>query len=305
MKIGFVGLGKMGKNMVLRLLERDIQVVAWNRSPEPVKEVVAAGAESAQDLDDLLSKLPSPKIVWVMLPSGEITEQYINQLSTMMQIGDVIIDGGNSHYTDTLRIKDQLYDKGIRFVDIGVSGGPDGARNGACLMIGGSEAEVLLLKPVIEAVADAGAWKHLGTWGAGHFAKMVHNGIEYGMMQAIGEGAAVLRYSEFNYNLADVFDLYNKRSVIESRLVGWVTKAFKENPQLDSISSTISASGEGAWTVEAAKSLHVDAPIIEGSLKIRTDSPSVDPASVNGFRNKVVSALRGQFGGHNVTEHKK
>lgn len=305
MKIGFVGLGKMGKNLVLRLLERNIEIVAWNRSPEPVQEVVAAGAEAAKDLDELLSKLPTPKIVWVMLPSGSVTEEYIKHLSEKMHTGDLIIDGGNSHYIDTLRIKDQLYDKGIRFVDIGVSGGPDGARNGACLMVGGSEAEVLLLKPVIEAAADPGAWKHLGLWGAGHFAKMVHNGIEYGMMQAIGEGAAVLQRSEFKYNLADVFQLYNKRSVIESRLIGWSAKALQEDSTLSSISSTISASGEGEWTVEAAKKLQVDVPIIEGSLKVRADSPNVEPTSANGFRNKMVSALRGQFGGHTVTEHKK
>lgn len=300
MKIGYVGLGKMGKNMVLRLLEHGHQIVAWNRSPEPVAEVVAAGAIEAKSIEELVSKLEKPRVVWLMLPAGDTTQEFIDKLSETLEVGDLVVDGANSNYEDTLRRNEQLKAKGLRFMDVGVSGGPGGARNGACLMVGGTEADVLTIRPILESAALSGAWEHFGPTAAGHFCKMVHNGIEYGMMQAIGEGAAVLKASQFGLKLAQVFNLYNKRSVIESRLVGWTAEALSEDETLKDTSSTVAASGEGEWTVIAAKKLGVDVPIIEGSLKIRQESVNIDPNSHNGFRNKVVSAQRGKFGGHKV-----
>jgi len=300
MKIGFIGLGKMGKNMVLRLLEQGIDVVVWNRSPEPVEEVAAKGASSAKDLDDLISQLPTPRIIWLMLPAGEITDQFIDELLPKLTKDDLVIDGANSFYKDTLRRAKKLQEKGIHFMDIAVSGGPGGARNGACLMIGGSKEDYEKVKDIVMALAAPDAYGHFGTVGAGHFAKMVHNGIEYGMMEAIGEGAAILKASEFQINLPEVFRVYNNKSVIESRLVGWTQEALSEDADLKDISSTIAASGEGEWTVNTAKEMKIETPVIEASLKVRQNSVADKEDSPEGFRNKVVSAQRGKFGGHPV-----
>ncbi len=299
MDIGFVGLGKMGKNLVLQMLEHRIEVVAWNRSSEPLDEVVKAGAKRASDLHDMVSQLQSPHTIWLMLPQGSVVDEKIAELIDMLDQGDLIIDGGNSLYTDSLRRAKLLAEKGIHFMDIGVSGGPKGAREGACMMIGGDHGDFERIEPIIKATtAHANAYAYLGSVGAGHFAKMVHNGIEYGMMQAIGEGAAVLNKSNFHYNLAEVFQLYNRRSVIESRLVGWAEEALKEDPELRSISSVINHTGEGEWTVNAAKELQVKVPIIEESYQVRVRS-SKEPEN---FGNKMVSALRGKFGGHAVSK---
>lgn len=300
MKIGYIGLGKMGKNMVLRLLEKKIEIVAWNRSPEPVAEVVAAGAIGAASISDMVGLLPGPRIVWLMLPAGEVTDVMINELEAALSPGDLVVDGANSYYPDSVRHFAQLANKGIEFVDIGVSGGPGGARNGACLMIGGEQTAVQKLTTIFEAAALPNSWAHVGSPGAGHFAKMVHNGIEYGMMQAIGEGAAVLKYSSMNFDMAKVFDLYNKGSVIESRLVGWAEEALREDENLSEISAQIAASGEGEWTVNTAKLLNIDVPVIEKSLDVRKQSQIKTPEAAEGYRNKMVSALREKFGHHKV-----
>lgn len=296
MKIGYIGLGKMGKNMVLHLLEQGQEVVAWNRSPEPLEEVAKAGATPADSPLDILSKLDSPRVVWIMLPQGDLVDEMISQILSGLEPGDIVVDGGNSNYKDSVRRGQELSAEGIHFMDVGVSGGPGGARSGACLMIGGEQEDFEKLKPLFEVMAKKDALGHFGKVGAGHFAKMVHNGIEYGMMEAIGEGAAVLKASDFDFNLADVFRVYNNGSVIESRLVGWTEEALEEDPELSEISSKIDASGEGEWTVEAAKELGVDAKVIEDSLEVRKDS---SPDSGD-FRAKVVSAQRGKFGGHRV-----
>ncbi len=294
--MGYIGLGKMGKNMVLRLLEHQIEIVAWNRSPEPLNEVVAAGALPATDLPHLVDQLPSPRVIWLMLPAGEVTDTILTELQPLLTAGDLVVDGANAFYQDSLRRAEQLKQTGVHFVDIGVSGGPKGAREGACLMIGGETEDVDRLQPVIEAAAAPQAQAHFGGIGSGHFAKMVHNGVEYGMMQAIAEGAAVLEKSPFNYDLAQVFELYNQRSVIESRLVGWTVNAVKDNPKLEGVSSTIKHTGEGEWTIKTAEALGVQVPVIKTSFDVRVNSAN-EPES---FRNKVVSALRGQFGGHAV-----
>lgn len=299
MKIGYIGLGKMGKNMCLRLLEQGIEVVAWNRSPEPRVEVAEAGALAVDSPEAVIKALSAPRVVWLMLPSGSVTDDILNQIKPHLRNGDLVIDGANALYKDSIRRAQELESVGVHFVDIGVSGGPKGARDGACLMIGGADEDVVRIKPVIEAAAAPDAWAHLGPVGAGHFAKMVHNGIEYGMMQAIAEGAAVLQKSPFEYDMEQVFALYNKRSVIESRLVEWGRQAFADDPELAGISSVISHTGEGAWTVEAAHEFGVVVPVIEESLEVRKRSAE-EPEN---FGNKVVSALRGKFGGHSVMKH--
>jgi 6-phosphogluconate dehydrogenase len=300
MQIGYVGLGKMGKNMVLRLLEGGIEIVAFNRSREPLEEVAVAGALKAESLEDMVSKLQRPRVVWLMLTAGSVVDEFIDKLANLLEEGDLLIDGGNSFYKDSLSRNERLQAKGIHFMDIGVSGGPNGARNGACLMIGGSVEDFKLIEPVVKAASAPEAFGHFGPVGAGHFTKMVHNGIEYGMMEAIGEGAAVLKYSGMNLNLPEIFRVYNNRSVIESRLVGWAQEALSEDPDLSEISSTINATGEGEWTIRTAKELEVDVSVIEDAFKVRQKSKDLDENSKNAFRNKVVSAMRGKFGQHPV-----
>lgn len=300
MQIGYLGLGKMGLNMVTRLLEQHVAVVAWNRSAEPREQAVGKGASSTATINELVTKLSSPRIIWLMLPAGDVTESVLKRLSNLLNENDIIIDGGNSFYQDSIRRAQLLGQKSIRFLDVGVSGGPAGARNGATLMIGGEKENFEKLHQLWQAIAAPDAYSYVGPIGAGHFAKMVHNGIEYGMMEAIAEGAAVLKHSPFDYELGEIFKLYNHQSVIASRLIGWAAEALQEDPQLAAVSSTITASGEGAWTVNEAKRLQISIPIIEQSLAVRTHSAQDKEDSPEGFRNKVVSALRGKFGGHEV-----
>lgn len=302
MTIGYIGLGKMGKNMVLRLLEQGIEVVAWNRSSEPVTEVADHGAVATETIAELLEKLPSPRVIWLMLPQGDPTTELINKLKPGLQKGDLLIDGANGYYQDTQGRASELHELGVGLMDVGVSGGPDGARQGACLMIGGKQEDFTRLTPLFTAAAAPQAFAYLGPVGAGHFAKMVHNGIEYGMMEAIAEGAAVIKTAPFELNLAEVFRLYNQKSVIESRLVGWAHEALAEDDELTNISATIGHTGEGEWTIKEAHQLQVPVPVIETSFQVRVNSAQDEATSAAGFRNKVVSALRGKFGHHPVTK---
>lgn len=292
MKVGFVGLGKMGAGLVTRLKEAGIEVLAWNRSPHELGNV-----ESIEQMVEQLAH--GERIIWLMLPAGQVVDEILTKLKSLLTARDLIIDGGNSRYSDTLRRAEELRSMGIKYMDVGVSGGPKGAREGACLMIGGEKEEYMRLIPVWEALAAPGAYKHIGNVAAGHFAKMVHNGIEYGMMQAIAEGAEVLKRSQFNIDMAAVFDIYNHRSVIESRLVGWTQEALAEDTELTNISSKIEHTGEGEWTVEAAKELGVEVPIIAESLEVRKRSS----AKTESYRDRVVSAMRGKFGGHKVNKN--
>ncbi len=289
MKIGFVGLGKMGKGLVLSMREKGIEVFAWNRSANDVANVA--------NLEEMISKMePGKRVIWLMVPAGEAVDSLLQELVPVLSPGDCVIDGGNSNYLDDQRRGSELAMKKIHYLDVGVSGGPKGAREGACLMIGGDKTDYEKLMEIWQAVSAIDSFQYFGAIGAGHFAKMVHNGIEYGMMQAIAEGAAVLQASSFNLDLAKVFNLYNHRSVIESRLVGWTEEAFKEDPKLVNISSKIDHTGEGQWTVDAAEALSVDVPIIRESLEVRKRSTSES----ENFRDKTVSAMRGKFGGHSV-----
>lgn len=298
MQIGYVGLGKMGKNMVLRLLEAGVEVVAWNRSQAAVEEVVSQGAVGAANLQKLTALLPERKVIWLMLPAGEVTDQVIIELLPFLQAGDLLIDGANSFYRDTERRAAMLQQRGINFLDVGVSGGPGGARTGAAMMVGGRREDYEHILPVIEAACAPQAYGYVGPHGAGHFVKMVHNGIEYGMMQAIAEGAAVLEKSPLKPDLAEVFRIYNNKTVIESRLIGWAQEAFAENPTLENISSTINHTGEGEWTVQTAEELGVAVPVIAKSFQVRVDSA----AEPENFRNKVVSILRNKFGHHKANK---
>ncbi len=328
----------MGKNMVLNLLGKGIEVVAWNRSPQPREELKkeAAGLKSgsenlevAESLDELVSILRNQDrhvadtlplsgtiarddniVIWLMVTAGPAVDEVINQLAEKLDKGDLVIDGGNSLYTDTLRRNEILTKKGIHFMDAGTSGGVEGARDGACIMVGGAPEDYKLVEPVLKAAAKPDAYAYLGPVGAGHFAKTIHNGIEYGMMEAIGEGAAILKSSPFPYDLREVFRIYNNSSIIESRLVGWTLAELKNDPKLENISSVIGSGGgagktkgEGHWTVELAKSLEVDVPVIEASVAVRDNSDQDKEDSPNGFRNKVVAAMRWQFGRHPVKKH--
>jgi 6-phosphogluconate dehydrogenase len=291
MKIGFIGLGKMGKGLVLLMREKGIEVIAWNRSPNEV-----ANVESIEEMIGMLG--PGKRIIWLMLPAGSVTDEMITRLRTLLTAGDLVIDGANSFYKDDLRRGELLATKGIGYMDVGVSGGPKGAREGACLMIGGDKAKYSELMEIWQAVSTPDSFQYFGSVGAGHFAKMVHNGIEYGMMQAIAEGAAVMKASQYNFDLAKVFALYNHNSVISSRLVGWTQAAFEIDPNLEKISSKIDHTGEGEWTINTAHELGVEVPIIEESLEVRKRST----AESDNFSDKTVSAMRGQFGGHPVSK---
>lgn len=289
MEVGLLGIGRMGEGILKRLGEAGIKTYAWNRSPHKLANV--------QDVDEMIDKMTKgERIVWLMLPSGEVVEEKLAKILPKLTKGDVIVDGGNSNYKDSMRRAKEAQARGVAYLDVGVSGGPRGAREGACLMIGGGREVYDRLLAVWEAVAAPDAFAYLGASGAGHFAKMIHNGIEYGMMQAIAEGVAVLEASPFNFDLERVLDIYNHRSVIESRLVEWTRLALVEDGKLTSTKSQIDHTGEGEWTVEAARELGVEVPVITESLEVRKRSGSEPPS----FRNKLVSAMRGQFGGHKV-----
>jgi 6-phosphogluconate dehydrogenase len=295
MELGYVGLGKMGFNMVEHLLEKGHSVVVFDKNEEAVKNISKRGAHAAGSLQAMIAALTPPRLVWIMVPYQAV-DAVLRELMSLLQKGDTIIDGGNSPYKESMRRARELDSKGIDFLDVGVSGGPAGARNGACLMIGGSKNRFDHLEGLFRDISADQGYGHVGGSGAGHFVKMVHNGIEYGMMQSIAEGFAVMKASNFDLNLVRIAGVYNRKSVIESRLVGWLKSAFEEHGEtLDDISGSVSQSGEGLWTVEAAKELGIPTPIIEGSFQFRVQSQKTPS-----YTGQIVSALRNQFGGHEV-----
>lgn len=300
--VGIVGLGKMGSGIALQLKDKGWSVYGYNRTQSVTDDLTLQGIQGCKSIADLVAHMPTPRIVWLMLPAGEVTDGALKELISLLSSNDIVVDGANSYYKDSVRRNELLKPYGIRFLDIGVSGGPAGARSGACVMVGGEREDYLDLLPLLEDIAAPEAIGYFGLSGAGHFAKMIHNGIEYGMMESIAEGAAVLKASEYNFDMSEVFRIYNHASVIESRLVGWTHEALQEDPHLSSISSHIHASGEGEWTVKTAKELGVMVPVIEDSLRVRQDSSNVKEGSHEAFRNKVVSAQRGKFGHHDVAK---
>lgn len=298
MKIGYIGLGKMGFNMVERLIEKEYKVIVFDKNEDAVKNISKKGAQPAGSLKSLTDGLLPLRIMWLMVPHQAV-DKVVEELLPFLQKGDTVIDGGNSPYKESMRRFHELYEKGIDFLDAGVSGGPSGARTGACIMVGGRNQIFRKYKKLFMASCKGG-YGYMGKPGAGHFVKMVHNGIEYGMMQALAEGFAVMKASPFDLDLAKIAELYNHRSVIESRLVGWLKKAFDQyGEELDGISGKVFHSGEGAWTIETGKEFGIPVPIIEGALNIRIQSHN-NPT----YTGQLLSAMRNQFGGHEVFKSK-
>jgi len=297
-ELGYIGLGKMGKNMVFRLLKKGWKIVAYNRDKEKVREVIEKGGIGTSSIKEMVSKLSVPRTVWVMV-SHQAVDEVIDELAPMLDKGDLIIDGGNSPYHESIKRSKKLAKKGIEFLDIGVSGGPGGALNGACMMVGGKKELYDSLDKsgfFIDTCVEQG-YGYMGKSGAGHFVKMVHNGIEYGMMQSIAEGFDLMRHSkEFSLDLAQVTGIYSHGSVVTSRLVSWMHDGYKKyGKDLNAISGRASASGEGHWTVEAGKRENISMPSIQIALDIR-EASQIKPS----YQGKVVSTMRGEFGGHPV-----
>lgn len=295
MKIGLIGLGKMGYHLALNMNEKNIQVIAYDISSETRKMIQQEGINVANDYAELIEKLPSPKVIWLMVPSGKIVDQVIEELSKFLKSGDILIDGGNSNYHDTLRRYQYLKSMGIHLVDCGTSGGIQGARFGASLMVGGDPEIVSILEEVFNKVAKQNGYAYLGSSGSGHFAKMVHNGIEYGMMEAIAEGFDLLEASEFDYDYQKVSKVWANGSIIEGMLMDSVNQAFVKEPHLDNIEGIIDDSGEGQWTIEEAMSRKIAVPVISQALFARYKSKDQ-----NHFSEKIVAAMRNEFGGHKV-----
>lgn len=299
-KIGFIGLGKMGKNMVERLLERNWQIVVYDKDEKARKELAKNGAIKAETIKDLVENLSRPRVVWLMVPANVVEEVLFGDggLVIFLEKGDIVVDGGNSFYLNSVRREKKFTKRGIEFVDVGVSGGPKGAREGACLMVGGKKEIFEELKPLFKDIATKDGVRFFEGAGAGHFVKMVHNGIEYGMMQAIAEGFNLMQKSSYKLDLEKVAEIYSHGSVIESRLIKWLKKAFEERGQsLKEVSPKVGHTGEGEWLVKTAKKLKVPLKIIEESLKFRILSGK-NPSYIG----KILSALREQFGCHKVTK---
>lgn len=299
-EIAIVGLGKMGMGIARQLNEKGWRVLVANRTPEKVDEAAREGMIAAYSYQEMVDQFDSsPRIVWLMLPAGTAIEEALfgkQGIAQYLEEGDIVVEAGNSFYKDDAPRAQKLAEKGIQYVDVGVSGGPSGARSGACLMIGGSQKLFSQMEELYRDLSIEQGYAHFEGIGAGHFVKMVHNGIEYGMMQAIGEGFNVMKKSDYDLDLTEVARIYNTGSVIESRLVGWLHKAYQEwGVELEPISGTISHSGEGKWTVETAQELGEAVPVIADSFQFRLDSEK-NPS----YTGQVVSALRGQFGGHPV-----
>ena len=297
MQIGMIGLGKMGLNLMMNLRDHGVDVMGYDVNPVMRQSAIESGLTVYDDLNEFTQAFDDRKIIWVMVPAGKITDSVIRQVSHLCQAGDIIIDGGNSFYQDSQKNSQQLKEMGIHFLDCGTSGGTSGARNGACLMVGGEEEVFNVLKDVLQAISVENGCLYAGKSGSGHYLKMVHNGIEYGMMQAIGEGFEVLEASEFDFDFEKVARVWNNGSVIRSWLVELVQESFKNDPKLEMITGASDSSGEAQWTVEQALKLKVPTPVISLSLMMRYRSKQNDT-----FAGKVVSALRNAFGGHSVTK---
>jgi 6-phosphogluconate dehydrogenase len=295
MDIGMIGLGRMGANMTVRLLQGGHRVVVSDLSAEAVAASVAEGAVGAVSLADLVEKLPPRRAVWMMVPAGAPVDSTIAQLTPLLAKGDVLIDGGNSNYHDSVRRAEMVAASGIEYVDSGTSGGIWGLKEGYCLMVGGSDDAVGFVEPVLKTLAPPDGYAHVGPSGAGHFVKMVHNGIEYGMMAAYGEGFELLAGSKFNIDLHQVADVWRHGSVVRSWLLDLAERAFEKDPRLDAIAGFVQDSGEGRWTVQEALDQDVPLPIITLSLMRRFSS-----RQDSSFSAKVQAALRNEFGGHAI-----
>lgn len=295
MEIGLVGLGKMGFNLALNLRDHGYQVVGFDRDQLKAQELDQAGLTGVTSLEKLVTTLKKRRVIWLMVPAGELVDEVITGLLPLLTEQDILIDGGNSNYKDTLRRYDYLKEKNIDFADVGTSGGISGARTGACTMIGADDEVFSYIEPLFQALSVENGYLHTGGCGSGHYVKMVHNGIEYGIMQAIGEGFEILDKGPFDLNLPQVARVWNHGSVIRSWLMELTEQALVKDPHLRKIKGIIHSSGEGLWTIQEALELGVPVPVIAESLFARYRSQLDDT-----FSGKVVAALRNQFGGHAV-----
>lgn len=296
MQVGMIGLGRMGAGMARRLLRGGHEVVVTNRSHEPIKELERDGAIGAYSLEEFVGKLATPRAIWISLPAGNVTERMINDLIPLLAQGDAIIDSGNTNWHDDIRRAEMLTQHGIHYVDQGTSGGVWGLEVGFSLMVGGDPEVIKWLEPAFITLAPENGYGHMGPVGSGHFVKMVHNGVEYGMMQAYAEGFEIMRAAkQFNLDLHKIAGVWNHGSVVRSWLLELAEAAFREDPNLDQLRGYVEDSGEGRWTIQAAIDFDVPAPVITLSLYERFHSRQAES-----FAAKVLAALRNQFGGHAV-----
>jgi 6-phosphogluconate dehydrogenase len=295
MKIGLIGLGKMGANMAQRLLNAGHQVVVYDQAAAAIASLEEKGAIAASSLSGMVEKLEFPRAIWIMVPSGDPVTATLKAMLTLMSPGDVLIDGGNSYYKDSKLRSAEAANYGLHFLDAGTSGGIWGLKNGYCIMVGGERKAFDRLEPVFKALAPENGYAYVGPSGAGHFTKMIHNGIEYGMLQAYAEGFEILKASEYSLDLAAISELWNQGSVVRSWLLELAERAFKNDPELASITGYVEDSGEGRWTVLESIEKNVPAPVLTLSLQARFRSRQEDS-----FGAKVIAALRNEFGGHAV-----
>ena len=297
MQIGMIGLGRMGMNMARRLLLGGHEVVVYNRTQDKVKEMAKEGGVGSSSLQDLVQKLKAPRVVWFMLPAGAVTDEHVQEIAPLLSPGDILVEGGNSYYKDDLRRERELKQKGIHYMDAGVSGGIWGLKVGYCTMVGGEKSDYTRIEPLLKTLAPENGFLHCGAVGSGHFVKMVHNGIEYAMMEAYGEGFEIMNASPYGEQLdfEKIARLWNQGSVVRSWLLELLESAFEKDPKLDRIKGYVEDSGEGRWTVQQAVETGVSAPVIAHALFRRFDSRKSDI-----FSNKILAALRNEFGGHAV-----
>jgi 6-phosphogluconate dehydrogenase len=296
MELGLIGLGRMGANMAIRLLQGGHRVVVQNRTFEKAQELADQhGAIAVRTLEELVGALQAPRIVWLMRPAGPATDKHIDQLTPLLEPGDILIDGANNNYKVSIAHGEQLTTQGIRFMDVGVSGGIWGLQVGYCTMVGGDPETFAYVEPIFKTLAPPDGYMLCGPHGAGHFVKMIHNGIEYGMMQAYAEGFEIMEKSRYDLDLRKISHLWNQGSVVRSWLLELAERAFADDADLSGIRGYVQDSGEGRWTVQEAIDLDVPAPVITLSLQMRFRSRQDDS-----FSAKVLAALRNQFGGHAV-----
>ena len=295
MQIGFVGLGKMGGNMVERLARDGHQVVVFDTARERVLDSVGKGATGSDSYPDLVKKLPVPRVVWLMVPSGEIVDKIIADIAPLLTAGDIVVDGGNSYYKDSVRRHDALKARGIFFIDCGTSGGVWGLQQGYCLMYGGEQEAAAIMEPVFKSLAPPEGYLYCGPSGSGHLVKMIHNGIEYGMMEAYAEGFDILRASPYGFDLAKIASVWTHGSVVRSWLLDLAVLALTTDPRLDGLEPWVADSGEGRWTVVESIERAVPAPVLSLALQMRFAS-----RDKNSFAQRLLAALRNEFGGHPV-----
>jgi len=295
MELGFIGLGKMGMNMVTRLQQGTHRVVAYDRAADLIKQAESVGCVGAASLEDMMAQLKAPRIVWIMVPSGAPTEDTVAKVASLLSAGDIIIDGGNTNFHDDVRRAAELKKKHLHYVDAGTSGGIWGLKLGYCLMVGGDKAVIDQLAPIFKTLAPENGWAHMGSAGAGHYVKMVHNGIEYSMMQGYAEGFELMSKSEYNLDLPKIADLWMQGSVVRSWLLELTAGALKQDPRLEGLKGYVQDSGEGRWTILDAIDKDVPVPTLTAALFTRFRSRQEES-----FAEKMLAAMRNAFGGHAV-----